>query len=232
MFVSQLCNGVTPLSWQYICEGIIIICDVYHNESPIVGYIMGTGWEFDPLVYPQVVCVVGCTWLLALITSLLVTGQWQQQWTHFPQVSIHSEEMVKRLYHTATAIAVSSSQVVVVVFGGLDEYIRGHGDRQQPMKAATVVLEFGNYQLLRGTPTHWIDMCVCWYAELQQSGSGEEEWGLTRAADLTSYRNLKEIEKEMRILNAEMTGQWYIVTYNRNNITPLIANENILCSLQ
>lgn len=161
MFVSQLCNGVTPLSWQYICEGIIIICDVYHNESPIVGYIMGTGWEFDPLVYPQVVCVVGCTWLLALIASLLVTGQWQQQWTHFPQVSIRIEEIGKRLGHTATAIAVSSSQVVVVVFGGLDELIRDGDGRQQPMKAATVVLEFGNYILIIvGAHPHIELICV------------------------------------------------------------------------
>ena len=49
------------------------------------------------------------------------------------------------MLHTATAIAVSSSQVVVVVFGGLDVYISGHDDRQQPMKSSCVVLEFGNY---------------------------------------------------------------------------------------
>ena len=53
--------------------------------------------------------------------------------------------MVKRQDHTATAITVSSSQVVVVVFGGLDEFISGHDDKNQSMKAATVVLEFGNY---------------------------------------------------------------------------------------
>ena len=52
---------------------------------------------------------------------------------------------MKRLFHTATAIAVSSSQVVVVVCGGLDEFIRYDcDDSEQPMKAATVVLEFGN----------------------------------------------------------------------------------------
>ena len=57
--------------------------------------------------------------------------------------------MVKRLEHTATVIAVSSSQVVVVLFGGLDELISdGRDDRQQPMKTATVVLEFGNYIIL------------------------------------------------------------------------------------
>ena len=52
---------------------------------------------------------------------------------------------MKRQDHTATAITVSSSQVVVVVFGGLDEFISGHDDKNQSMKAATVVLEFGNY---------------------------------------------------------------------------------------
>ena len=53
------------------------------------------------------------------------------------------------MWHTATAIAVSSTQVVVVVFGGLDEYIRdGRADRQQPMKSATVVLEFSNSILI------------------------------------------------------------------------------------
>ena len=53
--------------------------------------------------------------------------------------------MVKRMFHTATAIAVSSSQVVMVVFGGLGKYIRDdRDDTEQPMKAATAVLEFGN----------------------------------------------------------------------------------------
>ena len=37
----------------------------------------------------------------------------------------------------------------MVVFGGLDEEISdGRGSRLQPMKAATVVLEFGNYILI------------------------------------------------------------------------------------
>ena len=57
--------------------------------------------------------------------------------------------MVKRVHHTATAIAVSFSQVVVLVFGGLDEYIRDDRDfRRQLMKAATTVLEFGNYIII------------------------------------------------------------------------------------
>ena len=59
------------------------------------------------------------------------------------------------MYHTATAITVSSSQVVVVVFGGLDELIRdGRDMRLQPMKAATAVLEFGNVNYCRVTSTH------------------------------------------------------------------------------
>ena len=52
------------------------------------------------------------------------------------------------MWHTATAIAVSSSQVVVVVFGGLDELIDDLDFFQQPMKSPTV-LEFGNYVLYR-----------------------------------------------------------------------------------
>ena len=69
--------------------------------------------------------------------------------------------MVKRQCHTVTAIAVSSSQVVVVVFGGLDEYIRGRDNRQQPMKAGTFVLEFGNCILIIvGSHPHIELICV------------------------------------------------------------------------
>ena len=61
--------------------------------------------------------------------------------------------MVKRMYHTATAIAVSSTQVVVVVFGGLDGYIRDVRDlHEQPMSAETAVLEFGKFHC-KGTLT-------------------------------------------------------------------------------
>ena len=53
--------------------------------------------------------------------------------------------MVRRRDHTATAVTVSSSQVVVVVFGGLDQFISyGRYPRSQPMRAATVMMEFGN----------------------------------------------------------------------------------------
>ena len=57
--------------------------------------------------------------------------------------------MVKRQYHTATAIAISSSQVVVVVLGGLEKFVRINCDyAQQPMKADNAVLVFGNYILI------------------------------------------------------------------------------------
>ena len=82
--------------------------------------------------------------ILILIVSLLVTIVHDNNSKLSPQVSIQNEGMVKRQYHTATAIAISSSQVVVVVFGGLDEFHSGDDDRQQPIKAATCVLEFGN----------------------------------------------------------------------------------------
>ena len=36
------------------------------------------------------------------------------------------------------------------------------------------------------------------YTELQQSGGEEEEWVLTRAADLTSYRNLKAKDEQLK----------------------------------
>ena len=52
--------------------------------------------------------------------------------------------MVKRMFHTATTIAVSFSEVVVVLFGGLDVLIRGRDDRLQAMKSDTFMLEFGN----------------------------------------------------------------------------------------
>ena len=58
------------------------------------------------------------------------------------------------MWNTATAITVSSSQVVVVVFGGLDGYIsEDHDFREQPMKLETAVLEFGN-KIIVGTYSH------------------------------------------------------------------------------
>ena len=54
--------------------------------------------------------------------------------------------MFKRIRHTATAIPVSSTRVVVVVVGGVEEWVRdGRADSQQSMRADTCVLEFGNY---------------------------------------------------------------------------------------
>ena len=53
--------------------------------------------------------------------------------------------MIKRLYHTVTVIAVSSSQVVVVVFGGMYQYVIGKSDLKQSMRSDTNLLEFGNY---------------------------------------------------------------------------------------
>ena len=41
-------------------------------------------------------------------------------------------------------------------------------------------------------------MCVCCYAELQQNGSDEGEWVLTRVTDLTSYKNLKAKDKQLQ----------------------------------
>ena len=79
-------------------------------------------------------------------------------------------------------------------------------------------------------------MCCC-YAELQQSNSDEEEWVLTRAADLTSYRNLKafevmrrfkeqeqqlrEKEEELREKEEELREKDKIITTQRQEIDQL-----------
>ena len=76
--------------------------------------------------------------------------------------------MVKRHHHTATAIAVGSSQVVVVVFGGVDEYIR----HDEAIRSDTVVLEFGNEILIIGSHPHIEFMHVF----LLSRAAAELEW--------------------------------------------------------
>ena len=56
----------------------------------------------------------------------------------FPQITVEDESMIKRYNHIITAITISSSLVVVVVFGGWS--IVELSD--------TVVLEFGEYAIL------------------------------------------------------------------------------------
>ena len=58
----------------------------------------------------------------------------------FPQVTVDYESMIKRTHHTITAITISSSLVVVVMFGGLDS-----GDNEL---SDAVVLEFGEYTIV------------------------------------------------------------------------------------
>ena len=60
----------------------------------------------------------------------------------------------------------------MVVFGGLEEYIRdGRDDSHQPMKTATVVLEFGNYIIIiLGAYPH-IELCL-----LLCRAAAEWEW--------------------------------------------------------
>ena len=58
----------------------------------------------------------------------------------FPQVTVDDESMIKRYEHTITAITISSSLVVVVVFGGESS----SGD----VLSDTVVLEFGEYTIV------------------------------------------------------------------------------------
>ena len=56
----------------------------------------------------------------------------------FPQVTVDDKIMIVRSEHTITAITISSSLVVVVVFGGV------YGDDLSD----TVVLEFGEYTIV------------------------------------------------------------------------------------
>ena len=55
----------------------------------------------------------------------------------FSQVTVDDYSMIKRSLHTITAITISSSLVVVVVFGGESSSCDELSD--------TVVLEFGEY---------------------------------------------------------------------------------------
>ena len=57
----------------------------------------------------------------------------------FSQVTVDYERMIKRSQHTITAIPISSSLVVVVVFGGVSSDNNELSD--------TVVLEFGEYTI-------------------------------------------------------------------------------------
>ena len=58
----------------------------------------------------------------------------------FPQVTVDDESMIKRNEHTITAITISSSLVVVVVFGGVSS--------SEDVLSDTVVLEFGEYTVV------------------------------------------------------------------------------------
>ena len=63
----------------------------------------------------------------------------------FPQVTVDDESMIRRSLHTITAITISSSLVVVVVFGG--EFSSDNMTSVR-MLSDTVVLEFGEYAIV------------------------------------------------------------------------------------
>ena len=73
---------------------------------------------------------------------------------------------------------------------------------------------------------------MCCYAELQQSGSGEEEWGLTIAADLTNYRimkakdeQLKDLEKKLKFkLEQELNVKNVRQLIGKLNEEPMVIN--------
>ena len=66
---------------------------------------------------------------------------WHQCITTFPQVTVDAESVIRRSLHTITAITISSSLVVVVVFGG-------ESSRSSDVLSDTVVLEFGEYTIV------------------------------------------------------------------------------------
>ena len=86
--------------------------------------------------------VVKTILFVKLLSSKLFIAQCKLQSVRtvntFPQVAVDDEYMITRSEHTITAITISSSLVVVVVFGGV------YGDDLSD----TVVLEFGEYYII------------------------------------------------------------------------------------
>ena len=79
----------------------------------------------------------------------------------FPQVTVDDESMIRRSLHTITAITISSSLVVVVVFGG--EF---SSDNMTSFTALsnTVVLEFGKYTIvMKHSAVHVCMICKYQY---------------------------------------------------------------------
>ena len=74
--------------------------------------------------------------LLKLITDIIIDMASVNIMNTFPQVTVDDESMIKREDHTITAITISSSLVVVIVFGGLSS------------SDNTFVLEFGKYTIV------------------------------------------------------------------------------------
>ena len=70
----------------------------------------------------------------------------------FPQVTIDDESMIKRRHHTITAITISSSLLVVVVFGGFASI--------RDVLSDTVVLEFGEYIKVMKHTVVQVPVCV------------------------------------------------------------------------
>ena len=77
----------------------------------------------------------------------------------FPQVTVDDESMIRRSLHTITAITISSSLVVVVVFGG-----ELSSDNMTSFTALSniVVLEFGRYAIVMKHSVEHVCM-ICKY---------------------------------------------------------------------
>ena len=74
--------------------------------------------------------------IVIIVNSIIIDMTSVNTMNTFPQVTVDDESMIKRYKHTITAITISSSLVVVVVFGG-------KGSVFGNVFSDTVVLEFG-----------------------------------------------------------------------------------------
>ena len=80
----------------------------------------------------------------------------------FPQVYVEDESMIKRSDHTITAITISSSLVVVVVFGGVCPFNNALSIVLSDKLSDTVVLEFGEYTIvIKHSVVHVCMICIC-----------------------------------------------------------------------
>ena len=144
--------------WSECCVWIKLI-HVENNYVHGVSMLSVIRWE---CVFDCVVLISACCWVYHW--SHPSSNKHINEHINFPQVSIPIEGLVKRQYHTATAIAVSFSQIVVVVFGQFFSDNKLH-----PGRSDAFLLEFGNYIINVLLFVHWRVWywCSCmWFRKL------------------------------------------------------------------